>query len=95
MTTTALARREQMTPQAMGTTLASLEKLGLVTRSAHSTDARQSILSLTPDGLAAMREGRSAVVDKVTAALEVSFDDAEVEILAAAAPLIERLAQLL
>jgi DNA-binding MarR family transcriptional regulator len=95
MTTTALARREQITPQAMGATVAALEKLGLVTRSAHATDARQSILSLTPEGLAAVHSGRNAVVDKVTAVLEESFGDAEVDVLAAAAPLIERLAELL
>jgi DNA-binding MarR family transcriptional regulator len=95
MTTTALARREQITPQAMGATVAGLEKLGLVTRSAHATDARQSILSLTPEGLAAVHSGRNAVVDKVTAVLEESFGDAEVDVLAAAAPLIERLAELL
>jgi DNA-binding MarR family transcriptional regulator len=95
MTTTGLARREQITPQAMGATVAGLEKLGLVTRSAHATDARQSILGLTPEGLAAIHSGRNAVADKVTAVLEESFTDAEVEILAAAAPLIERLAELL
>ena len=95
MTTTGLARREQITPQAMGATVAGLEKLGLVTRSAHATDARQSILSLTPEGLAAVHSGRNAVVDKVTAVLTESFADAEVEALAAAAPLIERLAELL
>jgi DNA-binding MarR family transcriptional regulator len=95
MTTTALARREQITPQAMGATVAGLEKLGLVARSAHATDARQSILGLTPEGLAAIHSGRNAVADKVTAVLRESFTDAEVEILAAAAPLIERLAELL
>ena len=95
MTVTGLARREQMTPQAMGTTIASLEKLGLVTRSADAADARRSILSLTPQGQAAVHSGRNAVVDKVTAVLEESFADEEIEILAQAAPLIERLADLL
>jgi DNA-binding MarR family transcriptional regulator len=95
MTTTGLARREQITPQAMGTTVAGLEKLGLVARSADAADARRSILSLTPEGRAAVHSGRNAVVDKVTAVLEDSFTDAEIETLAAAAPLIERLAELL
>lgn len=95
MTTTGLARREQITPQAMGATVASLEKLGLVARSAHATDARQSILSLTPEGLAAVHSGLNAVADKVTVVLEESFTDEDVAILAAAAPLIERLAELL
>jgi DNA-binding MarR family transcriptional regulator len=95
MTTAGLARREQITPQGMGATVASLEKLGLVTRSADASDARRSILRLTPEGEAAVHSGRNTVVDKVTAALEDSFTDSEIETLSAAAPLIERLAELL
>lgn len=95
MTTAGLARREQITPQAMGSTIASLEKLGLVTRSADDADARRSILTLTPEGLDAVRSGRNAVSAKVAAVLEESFTDEETAILAAAAPLIERLADLL
>ena len=95
MTTAGLARREQITPQAMGATIASLEKLGLVARSADDADARRSILGLTPEGLAAVRSGRSAVVDRITAVLEESFTDEEIKVLAVAAPLIERLADLL
>jgi DNA-binding MarR family transcriptional regulator len=95
MTTAALARREQITPQAMGTTIASLEKLGLVARSTDAADGRLSILSLTPEGLAAVRLGRNAAADRITAVLEESFTGEETAILAAAAPLIERLADLL
>jgi DNA-binding MarR family transcriptional regulator len=95
MTTAGLARREQITPQAMGTTIASLEKLGLVTRSADASDGRLSILSLTQDGVAAIRSGRDAVADRIAAVLEESFTGEETGILAAAAPLIERLADLL
>jgi DNA-binding MarR family transcriptional regulator len=95
MTTAGLARHEQISPQAMGATIASLEKLGLVARSADAADARRSILSLTPEGLAAIRSGRDARVGTMAAVLEESFTDEEIEILAAAAPLIERLADLL
>jgi DNA-binding MarR family transcriptional regulator len=95
MTTAELARREQITPQAMGATIASLEKLGLVARSADAADGRLSILSLTSAGRAAVRSGRNAVADRITAVLEESFTGEETEILAAAAPLIERLADLL
>jgi DNA-binding MarR family transcriptional regulator len=95
MTTAGLARREQITPQAMGATMASLEKLGLVARSADAADGRLSILGLTPEGLAAVRSGRDAMVDRIVVVLEESFSDEETEILAAAAPLIERLADLL
>jgi DNA-binding MarR family transcriptional regulator len=95
VTTAELARREQISPQAMGATIASLEKLGLVARSADAADGRLSILGLTPEGLEAVRSGRNAVVDRITAVLGESFTDRETEILAAAAPLIERLADLL
>ena len=95
MTTAELARREQISPQAMGTTVASLEDLGLVARSADAADGRRSILSLTPEGLAAIRLGRNAVVDRISEVLEGSFAATEIEVLAAAAPLIERLADLL
>lgn len=95
MTTADLARREQISPQAMGSTIASLEKLGLVARSTDDMDGRRSILSLTPEGLAAIRSGRNAVVDRITVVLEESFADEETAILAAAAPLILRLADLL
>jgi DNA-binding MarR family transcriptional regulator len=95
MTTAELARREQITPQAMGTTTAGLEKLGLVARSADAADARLSILSLTREGRTAVRSGRNAAADRITAVLEESFTGEETAILAAAAPLIERLADLL
>jgi len=95
MTTAALARREQITPQAMGATIASLEALGLVSRSVDAADARRSILVLTPDGRAAVHSGRDAMTDKVTAVLDKSFTAAEIDLLSAAAPLIERLADLL
>jgi DNA-binding MarR family transcriptional regulator len=95
LTTAELARREQISPQAMGTTIASLENLGLVVRRGDAADGRRSILSVTPEGLAAIRSGRNAMVDRIAAVLEESFADEETEILAAAAPLIERLADLL
>ena len=95
MTTAGLARREQISPQAMGATIASLERLGLVARRADAADGRLSILGLTPEGLAAIRSGRNAVVDRIVAVLDESFSDEETRILAAAAPLIERLADLL
>ncbi len=92
MTAAGLARREQISPQAMGATIASLEKLGLVARSADAADGRLSIPGLTPQGMAAVRSGRNAVVDRIVAVLDESFTEEETEILAAAAPLIERLA---
>src|ERR1700734_141192 len=64
-TTAELARREQITPQAMGVTIASLEQRGLVARSPDATDARRSVLALTPAGRTAVHSGRSALVDRL------------------------------
>jgi DNA-binding MarR family transcriptional regulator len=95
VTTAELARREQITPQAMGITVTSLEHRGLVARSADDSDGRRSILSLTPSGQEAVHSGRNAMSDKIAAALAESFTGDEIEVLDAAAPLIERLSDLL
>jgi DNA-binding MarR family transcriptional regulator len=95
VTTAELARLEQITPQAMGATIASLEQHGLVARSADASDGRRSILTLTPSGRDAVHSGRSAVSDKIAAALAKSFTADEIAILDAAAPLIDRLSDLL
>jgi DNA-binding MarR family transcriptional regulator len=94
-TTAELARREQITPQAMGATIASLEERGLVIRRPDATDGRRAILSLTPAGKAAIRSGRSAVADLIAETLAESFTPEQIAILDAAGPLIERLADLL
>lgn len=95
MTTAELARREQITPQAMGATIASLEQRGLVARSPDPADARRSILTLTQEGHTAIQSGRSALADRVAAALEASFTTDEIAVLRAATPLIERLSDVL
>jgi DNA-binding MarR family transcriptional regulator len=94
-TTAELARREQITPQAMGATIAGLEQRDLVMRQPDSVDGRRSILSLTPAGQAAIGSGRSSIVDQVAVVLAESFTSDEIATLDAAAQLIERLAELL
>lgn len=93
MTTADLARREQISPQAMGATMLSLEKLGLVVRRADPADGRRQLLDLTAEGLNAVRSGRNAVADRIAAALDESFTVEEITTLATAAALIERLAE--
>lgn len=94
-TTAALARWEQITPQAMGATVAGLEARGFVTRTHDPGDARRSILSITGAGEKVLRAGRSALTDLMAGALTREFTPAEVGQLRTAAPLIERLAQLI
>lgn len=95
MTTAELARREQITPQAMGATVASLERLGLLARRPDAADGRRRVVQLTPAGHEAIGSGRSAVTDQIAAVLDQHFTDEEIATLDAAAPLISRLSDLL
>jgi DNA-binding MarR family transcriptional regulator len=92
-TTADLARREQITPQAMGATVALLEGRGFVARSPDPQDGRRMILTPSKEGRRALHSGRSALAERLTDALLAGFDDDEIELLRAAAPLIERLAE--
>ena len=94
-TTAALARWEQITPQAMGATVAALEARELILRAPDPEDGRRSILTLAEAGERALRAGRNALADQMAAALSRGFTPAEIEQLRVAAPLIERLAQLI
>ena len=90
-----LARLSQITPQAMGSTVASLERHGLVTRTPDPDDGRRSLLAASDAGRDVLHSSRGAISDRMAVTLGESFTDDEVAILAAAAPLLERLAQLL
>lgn len=88
-----LARLEQITPQAMATTLRSLEQRRLVERRPDPADGRRIILSITPAGLELLRHKRDARARQLAKALGDEFTPAELATLLAAAPLIERLAE--
>jgi DNA-binding MarR family transcriptional regulator len=88
-----LARVDQITPQAMGVTLASLEERGLVERRPDPSDGRRSSMSLTTTGQQALRNKLSAQTEQLAKVIADRFTVAEVEILRAAAPLIERLGE--
>ena len=94
-TTAALARWEQITPQAVGATVAVLEARELIARAPDPEDGRRSILTITQAGERALRAGRNALTDLMTGALSRGFTPGEIEQLRVAAPLIERLAQLI
>lgn len=88
-----LARQEQISPQSMGATLAGLQERGLVERRPHPTDGRRHVLSATAAGARMLDDRRSARTDQMAAALTTHFSPAEIELLHAAAPLLERLAE--
>jgi DNA-binding MarR family transcriptional regulator len=93
-TTADLARWEEITPQAMGSTVAALERRGLVGRAPDPTDGRRAILTITADGVALVHASRGELTDRLTAALHEHFTAEERELIRAATPLIERLAEL-
>ncbi|MFR0354954.1 MarR family winged helix-turn-helix transcriptional regulator [Streptomyces sediminimaris] len=91
-TPTSLAETERVRPQAMASTLTLLEQRGLVRRSPDPADRRRSIVAVTDEGRAMLAERRSESVHRLGAVLE-EFTAAERAALAAALPLLDRLAE--
>jgi DNA-binding MarR family transcriptional regulator len=90
----ALARQAQITAQSMGATLAALRERGLVERQPDPQDGRRAVLSVTEAGRKALADKRNARSEQMAAVLRSGeFTPAELERLASAAPLIERLAR--
>jgi DNA-binding MarR family transcriptional regulator len=90
----ALAREVQITAQAMGATLGVLRDRGLIERHPDPADGRRVVLSVTEAGAQALKDKRNERTELLTQALTSSaFTPAELGQLAAAAPLLERLAQ--
>jgi DNA-binding MarR family transcriptional regulator len=91
-TSAELARREQISPQSMGATLAALESRGLVEVAADPLDGRRKVHSVSADGRRVLHDKRSARTELVADVLTTGFDRAELAQLASAAPLLIRLA---
>lgn len=91
-TSAALARMDQISPQSMGATLAALEARGLVERSRDERDGRCVVMSVTRAGSKQLWNRRNARTQRIAGVLSEQFTPAEIRQLAAAAPLIERLA---
>lgn len=85
-----LARREQVSPQAMGVTIAGLMERGLLDRAADPSDGRRIMLTLSPAGVEALTDRRHhssrALADAMSAALSPDEVVAVAEIL----PLLDR-----
>jgi DNA-binding MarR family transcriptional regulator len=88
-----LARAEQITPQGMGATLSGLARRGLVDRKPDPSDRRRSFISLTEAGRQVVHDKRSARTRQLAQLLSDRFTSEELDILAAAAPLIARLGE--
>ncbi|MGI4813389.1 MAG: MarR family winged helix-turn-helix transcriptional regulator [Janthinobacterium lividum] len=90
MTTADLARAESMKPQSMKAVLAILEEEACVERQPHPTDGRQILFVPTSKGLEERRRRTVAKREWLIDAL-AKFDQAQVQTLAAAIPLIKQL----
>jgi DNA-binding MarR family transcriptional regulator len=92
-TASALAKLEQISPQSIGATLGALEAKGLIERSPDPGDGRRAVLSVTGAGSRLLRDKRNARTERLAKALSAGFTPAEIQLLAAASPLLERLAE--
>jgi len=92
-TASALAKLEQISPQSMGATLGALEAKGLIGRRPDPGDGRRAVLSVTDAGSRLLRDKRNARTERLAKALSAGFTPAEIQLLAAASPLLERLAE--
>jgi DNA-binding MarR family transcriptional regulator len=90
-TTAALARAERMKPQSMGTTITSLEGMGIVRRTPHATDGRQMLIELTEKGILLRNKPREAKQMWLSQAI-AELDGEERDTLFKAAGIIKRLA---
>jgi len=87
-----LARAEGIKPQSMGTTISTLEEMGLVERRPHPTDGRQMNIELTAKGLALRKATYAAKKTWLMQAI-TQLDEAEQETLFRAGEIIRRLAE--
>lgn len=87
MTPGALAARERVQPPSMTRVIASLAELGLVERTAHPTDGRQVIVSLSPAGHALIADEASAREAWMTAQL-AGLDETQLAVLRDAVDII-------
>jgi DNA-binding MarR family transcriptional regulator len=90
-TPSALARAEQITPQAMGVTVSALVRRGLAERHPDPDDGRLTIVSLTEAGRQVVRSKDRARIRQLAGTLSERFTSEELQVLLTAAPLIERL----
>ena len=90
-TSAELAREAQISPQAMGATLAGLAERGLLERGGDPRDGRRVVLSVSKQGLQLLRSKRNTRGQQLATALTREFTPAELKRLMVAAPLLERL----
>lgn len=93
-TTSDLAHRQHVRPQSMARTVAQLAAEGLVRFEAHPTDRRKTLVVLTERGGERVRDGRLRRAGWLHHAIETELSEDEQRTLAAAIPLLSRMAKL-
>ncbi len=91
----ALASSERVTAQAVSAALAGLRRRGLVDLTTDADDRRRSRVEINEAGRLLLAARELQVGDRLTEVVTASFSAAELASLAAAAPLLDRLADLL
>ncbi len=86
-----LAKWEGVRPQSMSQTIAELESLALVSRSADVSDGRRSLVSLTDAGRAALHEDRAQREGYLAELINEKLDADERELLSRAIELLRRI----
>ncbi|MFD2794944.1 MarR family winged helix-turn-helix transcriptional regulator [Promicromonospora vindobonensis] len=92
MTTSDLATDQRVRPQSMARVVGLLMDQGLITRRAHPTDGRKSLVDLSEAGHAALEAERGRRAGWLAQAIEVELTNEEQALLARSAALLERLA---
>ena len=87
-----LARAESVKPQSMGSTIAALEEMGMVERTAHPTDGRQMNIRLTAKGAAERKRTQDAKQAWIREAIS-QLDEREQHTLFGAGEIIRRLVE--
>jgi DNA-binding MarR family transcriptional regulator len=89
-TASALATAEHVRPQSMAVTLATLEQLGLIVRTADPTDGRRQLVELTEAGRGRVDVARDAGHEWLATSLQSGFTEDERQQIIAAMRLLER-----
>jgi len=91
----ALASSERVTSQAVSAALAGLRHRGLVRVTTDPGDRRRSLIEISETGRRVLERREEQVGDRLAEVVASGFSDGELECLRAAAPLLNRIADLL
>ncbi|MEV5016607.1 MarR family winged helix-turn-helix transcriptional regulator [Streptomyces sp. NPDC053780] len=92
MTTSDLAADQRVRPQSMARAVGLLMEKDLVTRRAHPTDGRKTLVELSDAGRAALEAERTRRAGWLAQAIDAGLDEEERALLARSTALLERLA---